>query len=110
MRVEKTVTIGDREVVVREMTLGEIRAWLKEASALTLVDTVDALLFEEFRPSDLKAMVGPDVDLDAFGPADLRELYAVCREVNADFFAMQARAVMQGRQMLAEALNNPPSP
>jgi hypothetical protein len=109
MRVEKTVQIGDREVVVREMTLGEIRAWLKAASSVALVDTVDALLFEDFRPCDLKAMVSADVDLDAFTPSELRELLPACQEVNADFFALLAKAEQQGRQMLAEALSKQPS-
>lgn len=110
MRVEKTVEIGGVRVVVREMTLGEIRAWLKEASTASAVDTVDALLFEDFQPRDLKAMVAGDVDLDAFTASQLRELYDACQEVNADFFAMRSRAVEMGRQMLAGALNKPPSP
>lgn len=110
MRVEKTVRIGDRDVVVREMTLGEVRAWLKEASTVKLIPLADALLFEDFSPSDLRAMVVGDVDLDAFTPSQLRELYAACQEVNADFFALRAKAVAQGRQMLADALSSPPSP
>lgn len=110
MRVEKALQIGDRQVVVREMTLGEIRAWLKEASTVTLVDTVDALLFDDFRPVDLRVMVAEGTDLDCLTPRELRQVYEAAREVNPDFFALLAKAVDQGRQMLASALSSPPSP
>jgi len=81
----------------------EIRAWLKEASAAG-GDLVDSSLFEEFSISDLSAMTSLNAaDIDALQPSEVRQVSAVAKEVNADFFAMRSRLVALGRQIVAGA-------
>lgn len=54
MRLTETVETSAGKVVVRELTVGEVRAWLAglEAKAAQ-VDVVDDALFEEFSLADI---------------------------------------------------------
>lgn len=102
MRTLQEHTVAGVAVTFRELTLDEIRAWLKEAEIGTL-DLVDAALFEEFSPRDLAVMTTLDAAaMGAMTPRELREVYAKAKEVNADFFSMRTRMVALGRQALAE--------
>lgn len=103
MRVIREIDVGGRKVQVRELTVGEIRAWLKD-SGMVSGDLVDAALFEEFSIPDLCAMTNLSADdIDALQPSEIREVAAVAKEVNADFFAMRNRFVTLGRQIVAGA-------
>lgn len=109
MRLIRKETIGALSVDVKELTVGEIRAWLR-ASASPAGDVVDATLFEDFDAQDLCAMTTlTAAELDSLTPSECQALAAVCKEVNADFFAMRQRVVVMGRQLLATA-SNPLSP
>lgn len=103
MRVERKVAIGDRDVTVRELTVGEIRQWVAEAETAPpdpppAVASALALLED---PADHQALLGlermTDFRLDALDsvpPSALRALLTACREVNADFFGLLARVAM----------------
>ena len=103
MRVVREIEIAGRKVQVKELTVGEIRAWLK-SSAEGSLDVVDATLFEDFGIDDLRHMTDLSADdIDAMTPAAIRELEKVAREVNADFFGMRSRLVAMGRQVIQRA-------
>ena len=101
MRVIREIEVAGLKVQVRELTVGEIRAWLKDAAAPG-GDLVDAALFDDFgipdlcRMTDLKAE-----DVDALQPSDMRKIAAVAQEVNADFFAMRNRLAALGQRVIA---------
>jgi hypothetical protein len=101
MRVIREIEVAGLKIQVKELTVGEIRAWLKEASAAG-GDLVDAALFEEFSVPDLCAMTDlKSADIDGLQPSEVRQVSAVAKEVNADFFAMRSRLVALGRQIVA---------
>lgn len=101
MRVIREIEVAGLKVQVKELTVGEIRAWMKDASAAG-GDLVDAALFDEFSISDLFAMTNlKAADIDGLQPSEVRQVSAVAKEVNADFFAMRGRFVALGRQIVA---------
>lgn len=101
MRVIREIEVGGRKVRVKELTVGEIRAWLKD-SGMVSGDLVDAALFEEFSLPDLMRMTDLTTEAVAdMAPSDLRQVFAVAEEVNADFFAMRSRALALGRAALS---------
>ncbi len=102
MRVIREIEVGGLKIQVKELTVGEIRAWLKDAGMVS-GDLVDAALFEEFSLPDLQRMT--DLTTAAVAeltPGELRRVFAACEEVNADFFAMRSRALALGRAALSE--------
>lgn len=102
MRTLHEDAVSGVAITFKELTLAEIRAWLKEAESGSL-DAVDATLFDEFSPRDLTVLTDLDADaLDALTPRELREVYAKAKELNADFFAMRSRMVALGRRALGE--------
>jgi len=99
-RIIREVTIGGVPVVVKELKVREIRAWL--ADKANLGDVVDVQLFEDLSLSDLSVLTDLSSDtVEELAPSQIRELIAVVREVNPDFFAMRGRLAEIGRQILA---------
>lgn len=102
MRVVRDIEVGGRKIAVRELTIGEIRNWLKESGAVS-GDVVDATLFDDFSLPDLTMMTSLDTEaINAMTPSEIREVRRVAEEVNADFFAMRSRVVALGRRMLSQ--------
>lgn len=103
MRVVREIEVGGRKIAIRELTVGEIRNWLKESGAVS-GDVVDATLFDDFSLPDLTMMTSlvPEA-INAMTPSEIRDVRRVAEEVNADFFAMRSRVVALGRQMLSPA-------
>lgn len=97
MASRKVVRLGDgdaaRVVVVRELTLGDFRTWLKHAAENPMTDAVTALLFEDFDPADLRFFTDLSADdLEQMTPAEMRAVWREVQEVNSDFFGMLGRA------------------
>ncbi len=103
MRVIREIEVAGQKIQVRELTLAEIRTWFKKVSSPENGgDLVDATLFEEFSVSDLSALTNlTGKKADSLTPSEIREVVAVAKEVNADFFAMRGRLVQLGRQIVA---------
>lgn len=103
MRVIREIEVGGRTVQVRELTVGEIRAWLKDSGAVS-GDVVDATLFEDFSLPDLTRMTSlAAAEVADMAPSELRLVFEAVREVNADFFLMRSRVLALGRAALQEA-------
>lgn len=85
MRVIREIEVGGLKIQVKELTVGEIRAWLKD-SGMVSGDLVDAALFEEFSLPDLLRMTDLTTEsIAGLAPGDLRQVFAVAEEVNRDF-------------------------
>lgn len=93
---------------VKELTTGEIRAWLK-ASGSDQGDVVDFTLFEDFSTLDVLTVttLTPD-QVAVLPPSELRRAWEKAGEINADFFAMRNRVAQLGRQVLANSLSEQP--
>ena len=89
MKKSKITTLGDdRDVVCRELTVAEIRALFECAPA----DQVDAFLLPGISLTELAAMTDLSLeDMAVLPPSQLEKVLADCREVNPNFFGMQAR-------------------
>lgn len=91
VRDTKEVVIGDCHVTVRELTVGEVRAWLNHIKQLES-DLIGDALFEDISLGELCQMTDANLaELDTFTPSELREVAAVAKELNPDFFGMRAR-------------------
>jgi hypothetical protein len=103
MRVVRDIDLNGRTIQVRELTVGEIRAWLKDSGAVS-GDVVDATLFEDYSLPDLTRMSSLSAaDIAELAPSELRSVFDAAREVNADFFLMRSRVLALGRAALQEA-------
>lgn len=101
MRVIREIEVGGRKVQVKELSVGEIRAWLAGLGSST-VDAVDVALFEEMSLGELALMTGlSQQDIEAMTPSELAEVLTTAQEVNARFFGMRARIEEMGKRALA---------
>ncbi|MBF0626437.1 MAG: hypothetical protein HQL82_16735 [Magnetococcales bacterium] len=102
MRRTKEVELDGRTVTVRELTVAEVRLWLKDLDQLRegAIDLVtegimaDASLGDVARMTDLQA-----ADLDEMTPSAIEGLITACREINPHFFRMRDRLLEAARAM-----------
>lgn len=85
-------------VLVQEMTVSEVREWNARVAAAPVpgdgdapkVDVVGALLFE-IPLEDLKEFVVGDVDFGKLSQSEVRELIAIAKRLNPDFFSYRGK-------------------
>lgn len=110
MRREEHTTLGGHDITVRELTVGEVRAWLASVEQIATEidsgrpDVVALFLLDDCTFADLQRMSTVTAEqLDSLGQAELRDLAAKCRELNPDFFGLRSRLLSLGRQREAPA-------
>lgn len=98
MRVTETIVIDGRNFVAKELTVGEVRAWLATlATGLPPSDTVGMMLFEEFSLPELAPFVDGDLADGMLAPSEIRQVFDAVKRINPDFFAMRDRLAAIGR-------------
>lgn len=81
--------VGSQSVFVREMTVQQIRDYLRDAAKGQTGDLVDVLLLGDCELSTMKRMCSiTDAQIAEFKPSQLQEIKAKCRELNPDFFGL----------------------
>ena len=94
------LTVGSRAVQVRELTVAEIRAWLKSAEDNQAeFEVVSRMLFDDCDFDTLALMTDLSVDdMADMLPSELREVVRECQKVNSHFFGMARRTglLMEG--------------
>jgi len=105
MARRRSVQLDQRTVTVRELTVGEIRDWLRDMDARNApLDLVDGMLLTELAISDLCRMSDlPEDALDDLTQSEIDRLLEAARELNPHFFGMLARLAEAGRRLLESA-------
>ena len=82
----KTITVGGQEITVREVSVAEIRAWMKELE-LAETDIMDVALQRGWHMSAVRLITGLSKEqLDEFLPSERRVIAQTAEAVNGDFF------------------------
>lgn len=87
--------VAGREVVCRELTVGQVRLLLaKECKK----DLANISLMEDMLLEDIEVFTSLTQDeVDAMYPSELADVVAGCKEANPHFFAMLAKLEAQRR-------------
>lgn len=89
----ETIRVGSKVVMIKELTVGDVRAWLKRAIDLPpKPDPVDFLILEGISLQDLQ-MVTNIKNIDDYTPSELEEVLEACRRVNKHFFILRDRVL-----------------
>ncbi len=112
--MERTVSLEQHNLVVnvRELTVGDIRNWLRDMQELKEFDLVDGALFQEDGASidDLLRITDLDkAEIDKLPPNDLSKVIAKCKVVNPHFFRFRAAVVEIGNSPQASTSSAPNS-
>lgn len=89
----REIQLGERSVIVREMTVGDVRNWLADVSADgALVNWVDDGLMGDISLRDLARMTSLKVEeMDSWRPSELQQVIDEARELNPHFFVLRGR-------------------
>lgn len=102
MRKEDKIKINDIDVIIKELTVAEVRHWMMDLMHLEKVqddsDTVDRVLdqglFEDIGMSDILRMTNLTKEhVSDFTPSQLRLVIERCKVLNPDFFGMRKRVL-----------------
>lgn len=111
------VMVGERLVMVKELTVTDVRNWVAEAESGAPVDPVRAMVFDDCSLDDLARLCDmPAADMEACTVSELTPLRDKARVLNPHFFRTREALVSVSRAIQAEidSLNLtiplPPSP
>jgi hypothetical protein len=106
MRVIREIEVaGGRKVLIKELTLGDLRAWLAECARSSTTDLVDEVFADQdLLVSDLPAFCDlATTDLEGLAPSEIAPVVQAIREVNERFFVIW-------RRRLAAVMGAPATP
>ncbi len=101
--MDRTVTIQELIVTVNELTVSDVRDWLKSMSEREDFDIVNAGLFkaENCTIDDLLFMTDIDkAELDQLTPTQIILIIDKAKKVNPHFFALRAMIVENAHQSI----------
>lgn len=107
IRIEKKVEISPGvQVTVKELTVAEVRAWLKEfEDEKPVADLACDALFEECSLTDLVRMSDQGLAaLTQMTESQIAQIIAAAKELNPRFFAMRARLYAAAERVLQRGL------
>ncbi|MBV2132050.1 hypothetical protein KRX52_04465 [Pseudomonas sp. MAP12] len=88
----RELSLDGQPVIVREMTVMQVREWLASASADRPLDIVGDGLFTSCALADLPRMTDlTDERIDQLRPSQVEQVIAACKELNPHFFGMTER-------------------
>lgn len=92
MRHTKELQFGESRIVVKELTLAEIRAWLGDTEEQGEPDLVGGLLYEDCHLAELlKFSDATPEQLEAMTQSELAQLRDTAKALNRDFFGLRQR-------------------
>lgn len=88
-----------QSILVRELTVAEVRAWITETAAQSWRDPVHALAFADLGLDELARMTDASVEeLEQYAPSQLDPVMAVARRLNPHFFRLRDALIQASRQ------------
>lgn len=105
MRVIREIDASGRKVLIRELTLGDLRAWLAECAGRNTVDLVDEVFADQdLLVGDLPAFCDlTALEIEGMAPSEVAPVVQAIREVNERFFGIW-------RRRLAAVMGSPATP
>ncbi len=104
MRAVKTLTVGAHTFEVRELTVADIRLWLKDLLETTEPDLVAEALFDDLSLGDLPRLTSLTADqVESMTPSEIRQVIEAAKAVNADFFGLRQKLTQAARTLPAAA-------
>lgn len=102
MRMTEQKVFGKTAITVKELTIAEIRAWLKKTEIEEeQPETVDLFILPDLQLQELLQFTdATPEDLDALTQSEVQELYQTVKEVNPLFFGMVKRLADMSRSAL----------
>ena len=92
MKITKTIDVGDKKVIIRELTVSELRQWIADTEEIDTNDIITLAIVDGMSLKDLRQMTNLTEDeINEMSPSTLVNIADTCKKVNASFFQMLER-------------------
>ena len=97
--LSRTVVVEGRDIIVRELSVLEIRNWIGNLDGKE-IDLVDELLIDGVQLSAVRLMSGiSKEEMEEMMPSELDKVVDAAKQVNHRFFTMVDRVVAASRSL-----------
>lgn len=101
---KEVLTLNDTEVIVRELTVADIRNWLASLIASSEYDPVNSELFEDFTLDDIQLVSNVSSQfVESLTLDQLRQIFDLAKALNPDFFSLRQRMADRGKRILSKS-------
>ncbi len=109
MRQTREVNLDGQVIVVRELTVAEVRNWLKNLDQVqeSGIDLVTEGLLADASLSDICRMTDLPIEaLDQMTPSEAETVLSACREINPHFFRLREKLLQVVRTVQPDPASN----
>lgn len=109
MQRTKTITIGDRDVSVKELTVAQVRGLMDNLEKDTEIHTIDMLFPDGLPALAISESTGISIKKleEDFAPSELKQIIAGVENLNPFFANMISRMTKIGAAILKEKASIP---
>lgn len=101
------IDINGKSFLVKELTVREVREWVKQDRKDTKPDVVGVLLFDDIWVDDMMYITGStQEEIDGLTPTQLRGLADLCIKENHYFFALRSKVMSAGLTHITKTVGN----
>lgn len=101
MAIKRNLKINEKTVEVNELSVSQVRDWIKESASKRIDDPVDYLLFDDFVVSELTCFTNLNAaEIEELTPRELRLVVDAVKEVNPHFFELTTKLAAMGREYM----------
>ncbi|CCK81198.1 hypothetical protein [Desulfobacula toluolica] len=110
MQRTKTITIGERDITIKELSVAQIRDMMDEMEK-EKITTIDLLFPDSLPPVAIAGSTGISVKKleEDFSPSELKQVIDGVENLNPFFANMMSRMAKIGEAVLKEKASTPPA-
>lgn len=98
--------VGETPYHVRELSVAQVREWLKNTAENQSMDLIDCMLFDDINLSDIPFFTSlTATDLDQLTPSEIATVVDEIKVVNPHFFVLRGHLVKMGRTLMTPLAN-----
>lgn len=101
MAIKRNLEINAKNIEINELSVSQVRDWIKGTASQRFDDPVDYLLFDDFVVNELTCFTSLSAaEINEFTPRELRLVVDAVKEVNPHFFELTTKLATMGREYM----------
>lgn len=101
MSLTREKKVGEKPYSVHELSVEQVREWLKNTAENQSMDLIDCMLFDEINLSDIPFFTSlTAADIEQLTPSQIATVIDEIKAVNPHFFVLRGHLVTMGQTLM----------